>query len=136
MSQVRLSVDGPPGAEVALWQWLRAEPELRGQVRREQVAAEAGAMDGATGLVVALASTGTLAAVARAVVVWLTHRHGDYTVTVIWPDGATVALDAKRAQAGDVERLLRVAEETSLSPDMPPDTSSGTSQGVTPPTVP
>ena len=89
MPQVRLSVDGAPDTGVALWQWLRAEPELRGQVSREQVPTEAGAMGGATELVVALASTGTLAAVARTVGVWLTHRHGDVTVTL--PDGKTLA---------------------------------------------
>jgi len=81
-------------------------------------------MGGAPELVVALASTGTLVAVARTIGVWLTHRHSDVTVTVTLPDGATVILDAQRVQAGDVERLLQAARGDAVpSPDPSPDVS-------------
>lgn len=128
--QVRLSVDGAPDVEVRLWQWLQAAPGLRGQVRREQMPADVEAMGGASELVVALASTGTLTVLARTVGVWLTHRHSDVTVTVTLPDGAKVALDARRVQAGDVERLLQATQGGTIPS---PQTSADTSPDVSPP---
>jgi hypothetical protein len=119
VSQLRLSVDGGRDADVALWQWLRGAPDLRGKISREQGPSPAGAMGGTTELVVALASTGTLAAVARAVGVWLTQRHADITVTITLPDGRTVALDAQRVQPGDVERLLQTCSDAT-PPELPP----------------
>jgi len=117
--QVRLNVDGvaDTDAEVALWDWLRAEPELRGLVVRQQAQPQPGTMGVDQELLVALTSTGTLAAVARTVGVWLIHRHSTVTVTLTLPDGATVALDAHRVQADDVERLLKAARAgTTTSP--------------------
>jgi hypothetical protein len=86
-------------------------------------------MGGTTELVVTLASTGTLAVVARSVGVWLAHRHSDVTVTVTLPDGATVALDAKRVRAGDVEQLLQAASD-SIPPSS--DTSADTPRDMPP----
>jgi hypothetical protein len=123
VSQLRLKVDGADDAEVALWEWLRAEPDLRGLVGRDQAPAAAGEMGAFTELVVTLASTGTLAAVARTVGVWLTQRRADITVTITLPEGRTVALDARRVQAEDVGRLLHAAGDAlAPSTDTPPDT--------------
>jgi len=118
---VRLRVNGTPDTEVALWEWLRTDPQLRGQTTRVPAPAPVEAMGAATEIVVALASTGTLAAVARTVEVWLTQRHSDVTVTAILPDGRQMTLDARRVPVGDLEKLLNTTNDHEReTTDVPP----------------
>jgi hypothetical protein len=103
-------VSGAQDVEVALSQWLRDVPELRGRVQREQVLPLPGQQGASGDLVVALASTGAATALVTSLQVWLAHRHTDVTVSVTAPDGHHVTVNATRApDLSAVQDLLRTA---------------------------
>lgn len=112
MASVRVAVAGARDVDVALSGWLQSVPELRGQVRREQVMPKPGEQ-GATGdLLVALASTGAATALATSLQVWLSNRHTDVTVSVSIPDGRQITLSATHAHdLNQVRALLTTALE-------------------------
>jgi hypothetical protein len=59
---VKVTVTGARDVDVALLEWLRDVPELRGRVQRERVTAQRGQQGASGDLVVALASTGAATA--------------------------------------------------------------------------
>jgi hypothetical protein len=103
--EARIVVDGADADVESLWDWLRREPGLRGQVRMDGAAAPAGAMGVSVELVVAMSGAGAVAAVARSLSVWLEQRRSDLSVRVTAPDGRKASVSARRVS--DPERLLR-----------------------------
>jgi hypothetical protein len=86
----------------SLWDWLMAEPALRGLVRIvEKPPADV--------LTVAPGPEDVAATVASVLVAWLRRRVGDVTVTVTRPDGVWVTVDATQVRDLDpteVEELV------------------------------
>jgi hypothetical protein len=110
VASVTVAAAGAPDIDVALLEWLRAVPELRGRVQREQVALRPQQQGVSGDLVVALASTGAATALANSLQVWLTHRHTDVSVSVRGPDGREVTVTAARAHdLTQVQELLSAA---------------------------
>jgi hypothetical protein len=108
---------------VALLEWLRGVPELRGRVQRERVTAQPGQQGASGDLVVALASTGAATALVTSLQVWLTNRHTDVTMSVSVPDGRQVTVTATRAHdLSQVRELLSaaLAADADHHPDHPP----------------
>lgn len=100
-------IDGDAVAELAsLWEWLRAEPDLRGHVRMVP-ALPGGEEMGAVVevLTVALGYGGAGAVLATSLTTWLRQRRADVTITVSTPEGRTVQLEASRV--ADPLPLLR-----------------------------
>lgn len=90
----------------SLWEWLRAEPDLRGHVRVTPALPGETEMGAALDvLTVALGSGGAGAVLASSLNAWLRQRRADVIITVSAPDGRTVKLDARRVE--DPLRLLR-----------------------------
>ena len=105
-------IEGGTAVDIeALYGWLHHEPELRGAVRSRQVASTTETMGAATEIVIALASSGTIGALARSVTTWLAERErqrrADLTLRLKTTDGRTILLEAQRIT--DVESLLRDA---------------------------
>lgn len=98
MIDVSLSVDGGGEDLGSLEEWLRAEPELRGRIRRGDSEEPAGSMGGTTDLIVTLAMSGTLTVIARSVQVWLIQRKSDLSVDIVSPDGRKMSITARRVK--------------------------------------
>jgi hypothetical protein len=105
--QARLSVDGPPSASLALWDWLRSERGLRGRVSLEMVPPSPGVIGVVSELVVTSMSAGTAAVLASSIQVWLTQRPSDVTLSVTGPDGRQLTIEARQVAAAQAELLLR-----------------------------
>ena len=105
--QARLSVDGPPSASLALWDWLHSERELRGRVSLGMAPPSPGAMGVVSELVVTLLSSGTAAVLASSIQVWLTQRQSDVTLSVTGPDGRQVTIESRQVRAAEAEQVLR-----------------------------
>lgn len=101
--------DGPFDELASLYSWLGQEEELRGRLTLDPGAAEPGSMGGgATSLVVTLATSGAVAALARTARHWLSTRTADVKMTISKNrDGMTkVVLDGKRIDRDSVAGLV------------------------------
>ncbi|MEU8076708.1 hypothetical protein AB0B31_14785 [Catellatospora citrea] len=84
---MRIAVDGSRADATALWDWLRAEPGLRGRVQLVDGPAEPGTMGhGTLELVVVLAAT-VVGPLSIALRTWLVQRTTKATVKVPGPAG-------------------------------------------------
>ncbi|MEU4225213.1 hypothetical protein AB0F17_13015 [Nonomuraea sp. NPDC026600] len=106
--QAQIQLTG--GDEIAeftgLWQWLTSERALTGTVRVVRRPAAEDELGGALDtLVLALSSAGAVAALSRALTVWLATRRADVTITV--KASGEVKLDARRIKDQDIAPLLR-----------------------------
>jgi Effector Associated Constant Component 1 len=107
VADVRISVEGRDSDYESLWDWLRAEPELRGHLCQGEARGPDGAMGVLPELTIGVISSGAATALASALKVWLVQRRADVTLNISGPHGRQVVLDAKRAP--DAERLLTTA---------------------------
>lgn len=86
----------------ALADWLDADDELRGNVRREPAPVPEGALGAEIAqLVVSLGSSGAVTAMASVIIAWLRRRTGSVSVHLTRPDGSAVELTAERVRALD-----------------------------------
>jgi hypothetical protein len=86
----------------ALADWLDADDELRGHVRREAAPVPEGALGAEIAqLVVSLGSSGAVTAMASVIIAWLRRRTGSVSVHLTRPDGSAVELTAERVRALD-----------------------------------
>jgi hypothetical protein len=95
---------GAVGGEsaTALADWLEADDELRGHVRREAAPVPEGALGAELAqVVVSLGSSGAVTAMASVIIAWLRRRTGSVSVSMTRPDGSTVELTAERVRALD-----------------------------------
>ena len=95
---------GAVGGEstTALADWLEADEELRGHVRREAEPVPEGALGAELAqLVVSLGSSGAVTAMASVIIAWLRRRTGSVSVSLTRPDGSAVELTAERVRALD-----------------------------------
>ncbi|MDN3351220.1 hypothetical protein [Actinomadura sp. DC4] len=105
---VRVRVaNGDVQALESLADWLRGEPDLR--VRPALAAPRPGELGALTeALVVGVGSGGTVSILATSLKTWLAHpRRSDIRIVVEGTDDRRIEIDARRADAEDVERLLR-----------------------------
>jgi hypothetical protein len=124
VASVIVGVAGARDVDVALLEWLRTVPELRGRVQRDRTSARPGEQGASGDLVVAVASTGAATALATSLQVWLANRHTDVTVSVSVPGGRQVTLNAAHApDLTQVRELLSTALAANL--DSHPDHSEG-----------
>jgi hypothetical protein len=107
VADLRITVGGQDSDVESLWDWLRHEPELRGQLRQSETPGPVGAMGASTEFIVAVVSSGTATALVRSLQVWLAQRRADVKLNVTGPQGRQVTLDAQRVP--DAERLLNTA---------------------------
>jgi len=94
---LRISVIGRDGETDRLDDWLRSDPDLRGQVRRTAAPTAPGTMGAGTELTVALVSSGSLAVLGRCIGTWLVQRRTDVTVRITDPSGRRIMIDVRRA---------------------------------------
>jgi hypothetical protein len=111
VAEVRIGTGAPGDGDAdRLWDWLRDEPELRGRMRRVDVASPPEAMGSVTEIVVqvAAAAAGAAAlweALARSLVAWRRYRGSDVTIEIVGADGRRVSATARRIE--DAEPMLR-----------------------------
>lgn len=117
--ELQLSIEGRDGDRQALWEWLKAERDLRGRVRVATAAPAEGTMGGISDIAVHAAAGAAGAgavwvALSRSLSTWLINRRADVTIEITTPDGRTLRVDSKRV---DQEKLLRavraLVEQTS-----------------------
>jgi hypothetical protein len=121
MVDVRISVSGRDRDVESLWDWLRSEPEFRGNLRLGQAPAPEGAMGALAEVIVGVTSSGAATALAKAIQVWLVQRRSDVMLKISGPQGREIVLDAKRVQ--DAERLMNnVLSWVENDPPTPPAT--------------
>ena len=126
MITTTVAVTGARDVDMALSNWLRDVPELRGRVQRERVLERSGQQGASGDLVVALASTGAATALVTSLQVWLANRHTDVMVSVTVPDGRQVTVNATRAHdLTRVRDLLTAALAADPDPGPHPDHSAG-----------
>jgi hypothetical protein len=90
----------------SLLSWLQEEESLVGRCELVGSAPRSGEMGGLVEAIsIILGSGGLSIAVARSIVVWLTHRTSDIEITVSTEDGSTVTLSSKRVR--DPEALVK-----------------------------
>ena len=95
---------GAGGGEsaTALADWLEADDELRGHVRREAAPVPEGALGTELAqVVVSLGSSGAVTAMASVIIAGLRRRTGSVSVHLTRPDGSSVKLTAERVRALD-----------------------------------
>jgi hypothetical protein len=104
--EARFVVDGSDTDRVALWEWLRDDRDLRGQVRRETAPA-VGHLGGEIEYVVsAVVGAGAVwAALAKTMSIWLVQRRSDVTIRITGADGRSAEVSAKRTK--DPEAIIR-----------------------------
>jgi hypothetical protein len=107
VADLHIAVDGQDSDVESLQDWLRSEPEFRGQLRQGEAPGPDGAMGAVVDVIVGVASSGAATALATSLQVWLTQRRADVALKVSGPGGRKVVLDAKRIP--DAERLLNTA---------------------------
>ena len=107
MADLRITVDGQDSDVESLQDWLRGEPELRGNVRQSETPGPAGAMGAVVDVIVGVVSSGAATTLAKSLQVWLTQRRADVALKILGPEGREVVLDAKRIP--DAERLVNTA---------------------------
>jgi two-component sensor histidine kinase len=94
----------------SLWDWLVAEPALRGQVR---------AVEKPDMLTVTLGPDDVAAAVANVLIAWLRRRVGDVTVTITRPDGVWVTVDAEQIRELEPSAVEELADGLARTLDRP-----------------
>lgn len=108
-ARISLVGDRPDSDLESLWGWLRAEEDLRGQLRVTISAGSVDAMGAETELVTMLVTSGTIGILVRSLTAWLTERErqrrADVTVEVTIPSGQKICLSAHRV--ADVDEILR-----------------------------
>jgi hypothetical protein len=117
MADLHISVNGQDAVDDSLWDWLRGEPELRGYLRRGEKDAPTGAMGASTELIVAVTSSGAVAALARSLQVWFTQLRSDVDISIRGKGGQEVTVKAKHVQ--DLKDFTATVFE--LSGDLPGD---------------
>ncbi|MBD0741942.1 effector-associated constant component EACC1 [Streptomyces sp. CBMA152] len=117
--EVKISAVGDKGVLelVALFQWLRSERQLAGQVRPEYK--PAGPEDLSTGVLdvvsIAVGSGGVAVALAQSLTAWLKSRRPAVEFTITLPDGSTYRLgltDEAAAQAAPI--IAELLRQTSI----------------------
>lgn len=106
---VQLTVSGARDGDAALWEWLRGVPELRGHLSRRSAPPVEGRMGAGADLVVVLASTGAVTALARSLQTWLAGRRSDVTVEVTGPGGRRMSVTGRFAV--DHDRHLQTLQD-------------------------
>jgi two-component sensor histidine kinase len=94
----------------SLWDWLVAEPALRGQVR---------AVEKPDMLTVTLGPDDVAAAVANVLIAWLRRRVGDVTVTITRPDGVWVTVDAEQIRELEPSAVEELVDGLARTLDRP-----------------
>jgi hypothetical protein len=105
---------GAVGGEsaTALADWLEADDELRGHVRREAAPVPEGALGAELAqVVVSLGSSGAVTAMASVIIAWLRRRTGSVSVSMTRPDGSTVELTAERVRALDASGVREQVDQ-------------------------
>ncbi|MFL6117181.1 MAG: effector-associated constant component EACC1 [Catenulispora sp.] len=112
---VRISLDGTIADREALWDWLGREPRLRGRLTTVAAPPAEGTLGPSTELVVALttSATGTLAVLIQSVRDWMIERirQEQQPVTFTLGRDGVGEFTISAGDAGDVERLARLAAE-------------------------
>jgi hypothetical protein len=104
-AKIRVSGNDSVGEFAALWEWLKAERNVRAAIRPIRHVVEEGELGGAFDMLsVALGTGGMGVALAQSLSVWLRGRHADVSITVTSAAG-TVTVDAH--QVKDPLPLLR-----------------------------
>lgn len=117
-----LTADGRDATTTGLYEWLRADPMLRGRTRLQSGPIQPGTMGGAAEVMVqataAVVGGGALwAALASSITAWLSQRRSDVTITVTGTDGRQVSIDAKRVD--DPQAVIRQVLDAALTPPVP-----------------
>ncbi|MET9147170.1 hypothetical protein [Streptomyces sp. NPDC004042] len=101
-------------------------PELRGRVRRENLAASRpGTMGAASDALIALLEPGGVATVfAGAVIAWVPTRRGNHTITVTRPDGTEITISSSRTRDVSPQEAADLAQRLAAPPpeEPPPPT--------------
>jgi len=113
---LRLTLNGDVQDNDSLWDWLREEPDLRGRVHQASQAVP-GHMGAMTEIIVTAATSGTIAALARSLSIWIAQRRSDVSVTITSSDGKTVSVDASRVTAAD--ELIRTVLDKAAESNAP-----------------
>jgi len=87
VADLRITVDGRDSDVESLQDWLRGEPEFRGQLRQGEATGPDGAMGAVVDVIVGVASSGAATTLAKSLQVWLTQRRADVALTVTGPEG-------------------------------------------------
>lgn len=108
--EVSLRVEGDGGQAAhfeSLWNWLRGDPELGGQVRVGRTRTADEAMGISVDMVMILSSSGSAAAIAfgRAIRTWLEQRRSDVSISITRADGSCVTVSTRRV--AEVEKILK-----------------------------
>lgn len=98
MADLYISVNGQDVDDDSLWDWLRGEPELRGYLHRGEGDAPTGAMGASTELIVAVTSSGAVAALARSLQVWFRQLRSEVDISIRGKGGQEVKVKAKHVQ--------------------------------------
>ena len=99
----------------ALYEWLRRENALRGNVQMSRNPARPGEMgDLADIIVVAVESGGLLSVVVTSVATWLSQRRNDVEIEIKSPDGRSVRVNS-RGKA-NAEELLKALTDSAEKP--------------------
>jgi hypothetical protein len=94
----------------SLWDWLVAEPALRGHVH---------VAEKPDSLTVTLGQDDVAPAVANVLVAWLRRRIGDVTVTITRPDGVWVTVDAEQLRELDQPAAEELVDSLARTLDRP-----------------
>lgn len=108
-AMARLTVSGARDGDVALWEWLRGVPELRGHLSRRSTPPVEERMGAGADLVVVLASASAATALTRSLQTWLAGRRSDVTVEVTGPSGRRVSVNGRFAV--DHDRHLQTLQD-------------------------
>lgn len=125
--EIAVTVTGPGDVDelTSLWDWLRDEPEFRGQLRLTQAPPRPGAMGGALGdvLTVAVGPGAAATVLASALLTWIRSRTAAARLRLRWPDGAEIEFSAGRVASMDatefshqVDRLVAALEARGAAP--------------------
>lgn len=114
----------------SLYQWLSAEPELRGRVRWVELPPPPGALGSVPeALAVVLAPGGVAAVLASATVAWVRHRAPEVTCKVTRSDGTSVEVAARRVRDADLAGVRAMAAELSAALDGAAGAAQGSGGG-------
>ena len=85
MADLHIAVDGRDSDAESLQDWLRGEPEFRGQLRQGEAPGPDGAMGAVVDVIVGVVSSGAATTLAKSLQVWLTQRRADVTLKLSGP---------------------------------------------------
>ncbi|MFC7830779.1 hypothetical protein [Streptomyces sp. NPDC057375] len=105
--------------------WLLDVPELRGRIRRDDLAASRpGTMGAASDALIALLAPGGVATVfAGAVIAWVQTRRGNHTITVTRSDGTEITISSSRARDISPQEAADLAQRLAAPPSEEPPPS-------------